>query len=228
MLSVVKPTEINVNWQGHRIIPSRFPPISVFERVVDAADLDEAFFIESLTNDRIREEAGDLTLIPAEDRISGPGTSPVMAAFTHIGHPSRFTDGTYGVYYAGVDSKTAIAETKHHRAKFLAATNEPDTQISMREYIGNIVLPMLDITDNNFIHLHDPDDYRQSQKFAKETRDRGYAGLLYNSVRNAGGLCVAAFKPKALSPVIQAAHYEYYYSASERKIIHVYEMRELI
>jgi hypothetical protein len=36
-----------------RIIPSRFPPVNLFERVANPADLDVAFALESLTNDRI-------------------------------------------------------------------------------------------------------------------------------------------------------------------------------
>ena len=47
--------------------------------------MEELFYIEGLINDRLRDEAGDITLVDAGDRISGPGSSPVMAAFTHIG-----------------------------------------------------------------------------------------------------------------------------------------------
>lgn len=49
----------------------------------------------------------------------------------------RFSDGSYGVYYAANSSKAAIAETTYHRAQFYRATNEPDTRIYMREYVGN-------------------------------------------------------------------------------------------
>jgi hypothetical protein len=219
--------QVLITWQARRIIPSRFPPISLFERVLDPVEYDAAFYIESLTNDRLRDEVGELSLVPAQDRISGPGATPVMASFTHIGNPSRFTDGSYGVYYAANDSQTAIAETAYHRAVFLAATQEPDTTIYMREYVGDIIMPMWDITSSQYENLHNPDDYRQSQAFAINQRGKGEAGLLYNSVRNLGGLCVAAFKPCAMSPVTQAAHYEYQYSASLRKIKHVLHVSEI-
>ncbi len=88
--------------------------------------MDELYFIESLTNDRLRDEVGDITLVPAEDRIIGPGSSPVMAAFTHISPDcsNRFSDGSYGIYYAAKTLATAIEESKHHRANFLAYTHE--------------------------------------------------------------------------------------------------------
>lgn len=227
MRSADKPKSKGIEWQGRRIIPSRFPPISIFERVVDLSDLDEAYFIESLTNDRLRDEAGDIALVPTEDRICGPGTSPIMAAFTHIGKPSRFTDGTFGVYYAASDSKTAIAETCHHRAAFFMATNEPDTKITMREYVGRILLPMQDVTHSHYAQLHHPNDYSASQHFAALSRANGESGILYNSVRHKGGLCIAVFKPRALAPVMQCAHYEYIYSAKRREISNVYEIREV-
>ena len=50
---------------------------------------------------RLRQELGQLDLVPRERRISGPGTQPLMAAFTHLNPDgSRFSDGTYGVFYA--------------------------------------------------------------------------------------------------------------------------------
>ena len=74
-----------VRWKPcYRIVASRFPPISLFEDVADPADLEAVYLIEAMTNDRLREEVGDLTLVPPEDRISGPGTSAIMAAFTHL------------------------------------------------------------------------------------------------------------------------------------------------
>lgn len=227
MRNVVNPIAVEVNWQGRRIIPSRFPPISLFERVTDPVNYELAFYIESLTNDRLRDEVGDLSLVLPQERISGPGTSPIMASFTHIGYSSRFTTGNYGVYYAASNSATAIAETTYHRALFLSATNEPDTSIHMREYVGDILLPMLDITHQNYIELHNPDDYSLSQSFGLKQRLNGHAGILYSSVRKEGGFCVAVFKACALSPVIQSAHYEYMYSASQRAIRHVLEVSEV-
>ena len=83
-------------------------PINLFEEVVDPDELEIVFALEAMTNDRLLQEAGDLLLVPKEDRISGPGSSPIMAAFTHIGIPSRFTDGSYGIYYGAKTLKTGL------------------------------------------------------------------------------------------------------------------------
>ncbi|HWU75664.1 MAG TPA: RES domain-containing protein, partial [Rhodanobacter sp.] len=54
-----------IRWnQAYRIVPSRFPPVGLFDRIADPADLDAVFAIEAMTNPRLREEAGALALIP--------------------------------------------------------------------------------------------------------------------------------------------------------------------
>jgi len=70
-----------VEWEPcFRIVPSRFPPISLFEAVADPADLEAVYEIEAMTNDRLRDEVGDITLVASEDQIdrdrdSGNATS---------------------------------------------------------------------------------------------------------------------------------------------------------
>jgi hypothetical protein len=64
-----------------------------------------------------------------------PGRQPIMAAFTHLNPVGdRFTDGSYGVFYAGLTLATAIDETRHHRTHFLQATDEPAQELDMRVY----------------------------------------------------------------------------------------------
>lgn len=106
-----------VHWPGAwRIVASRFPTTSLFERVAEPADLDAIYELESRTNDRLRDEVGDIRLVPPGDRVSGEGTTPIMAAFTHRNpDASRFSDGSYGVFFAARALETAVAETKYHR-----------------------------------------------------------------------------------------------------------------
>lgn len=68
----------------YRIVPSRFPPVGLFDAVADPDDLEAVFQIEAMTNDRLRDEVGEISLVLPEDRVSGPGTTPIMAAFTHL------------------------------------------------------------------------------------------------------------------------------------------------
>ena len=123
-----------IRWShAYRVVPSRFPPVGVYDRIADPADLDAVFAIEALTNPRLRDEAGALNLVPKDRRISGPGSTPVMAAFTHLNpEGSRFSDGSWGVFYAAHSVATAVEETVYHRQQFLAATAEPACERTAR------------------------------------------------------------------------------------------------
>jgi hypothetical protein len=163
-----------IAWQPcFRIMPSRFPPISLFEEVADPADLEAVYEIEAMTNDRLREEVGDITLVAPEDRISGPGTSTIMAAFTHLNpEGDRFTNGTYGVFYAGKSIETAVAETKYHRIKFLLATNEPAQELDMRVYAVDLSADLHDMERVGTLRDSQPEAFSDS---VFSTTDEGAA-----------------------------------------------------
>lgn len=205
----------------YRVIPSKHPPINILERVVEPRQLEAAWYLESLTNDRLRDEAGDISLVKPDDRVAGRGSSIVMAPFMHIGYPSRFSDGSYGVYYAGRSLETAVHETAYHRARFLAATREAPGEVDMRAYIGRIRRPLLDIRGPRYNPLHDPDDYSAPQTYARPRRERGDWGLVYNSVRHDGGICIAAFRPPAVSIPTQGPALAYVWDGE--RISTVYE-----
>ena len=215
------PSKTLVEWKScWRLVSSRFPPVGLFDRVADPGDLDAVFFIEALTNDRLRDQAGDIALVSESERISGHGTTPIMAAFTHLNPAgSRFTDGSYGVYYAAKDIDTAVEETKFHKIRFLSATNEPPIEIDMRSYASDISDHFHDIRGLQIelpeIYASSPDQYGYPQAFSKELRNKGSNGIVYDSVRHKDGECVAIFRPKVLSLVKQGTHYCYVWNGSE-------------
>jgi hypothetical protein len=216
-----------VDWAPtYRIIPSRFPPIQLFERVTDPADLDAVLEIEALTNDRIRDEVGALRLVPPEERVTGPGSSFIMAAFTHL-FPGggRFTDGTFGAYYTARSRETAIAETVHHRERFLAYTKQPPIELAMRVLRARLRGSLHDIRGraSELRDVYDPEDYGPGQDLARSLRREGSHGIVYDSVRDEGGQCAAVLRPPVLSGCKQAEHLAYVWDGS--RITTVYEKR---
>jgi hypothetical protein len=195
----------------YRIVPSRFPPVGLFDRVADPADLEAVFAIESLTNPRLRQEAGELSLVPPEDRVSGPGTTPIMAAFTHLNpEGSRFSDATFGVYYAGKSLETAIEETRFHRERFLRRTREAPIEIEMRSYLADLRADLRDIRGRaDLAEVYDPDDYAPAQALGRRLRSEGSDGIVYDSVRHRGGECAAVLRPRVLSNCVQGPHFGY-------------------
>jgi len=222
-----EPRHVTLRWQkSYRIVAAKHPPINVFENIVSARQMEMAWYLEGLTNDRLRDETGEAPIVAPSERVTGPGASIVMAAFTHLGRPSRFSDGSYGVYYAAHSLETAVRETAYHRGRFLAATREPPCEIDMRAYVGRPLKPLMDLRPERYANLHDPDDYGPSQAFAKPRRDRGEWGFVYRSVRHTGGECIAAFRPQAVSIPHPGAALAYVWDGE--RIAKVYEKSEVL
>jgi hypothetical protein len=227
MVSRAEPRRVALRWQkSYRIVASKHPPVNVFADIVAPAQMAAAAHIESLTNDRLIDETSAAALVPAHDRVQAPGASIVMAAFTHIGRASRFSNGSYGVYYAAHSIETAVRETAFHRGRFMAATGEPPGELDMRAYVGRPLQPFADIRGGKYHHLHRPDDYTQSQAFAASLRERDEWGLVYRSVRHEGGECMAAFRPQAISIPLPGAALAYIWDGE--RIARVYEKSEVL
>jgi hypothetical protein len=206
------------------LVPSHYPPIRIFEDLLDPAELEAAYELEGYTNDRVRDEVGDITLVPKHDRIVGLGSTPIMAAFTHTGVPSRFTDGRYGIYYAGLDIQTALKEAVQSRIRFLMATEEKAQQVTLRCYQCSVDAILVDARGQP--ELHNPEDWRAAQDFGARIKADDQYGILYHSVRNSGGECIAALRPTAMvPPANQAGHYQLYWDG--QKIEQAVELREV-
>jgi hypothetical protein len=208
------PPERRVRWPAaHRILPSRYPPIQLFERLTDSPGEWELLAeVESLTNPRLRDEIGEIRLVPLEERVSGPGASWVMASFTHLNpQGSRFSDGSYGVYHAARELKTAIAETTFHLGRFYAATGDPPHAEDMRVLSGRIDARFHDLRggDPRWRACLDPDDYSASRALGRSLRAAGSNGVVWPSVRRTGGQCLGAFRPRAVGIPVQGRHLRY-------------------
>jgi hypothetical protein len=134
-----------------------------------------------------------------------------MAPFTHIGWPSRFSDGSYGVYYCARSLVTAVREKAHHVGLFFARTEEPlGTTMELRALAATIDARFHDIR-RGFDVAHDPNDYRVAQALARELREEGSNGIVYRSVRHEGGVCLAALRPKAVHLPISGPNLRFHF-----------------
>lgn len=221
----------------HRLVASRFPTVGLYDAIARPEDLDVVFAVEALTNPRLRQEMGALSLVPAADRVSGPGASLVMAAFTHLNpEGSRFSDGSFGVYYAADTLETAIAEVSHHRSRFLARTAEPPIDIDLRWIKADLRASVHDIRApftsamppappaTAWTEVYDPDHYGASQVLGRALRRLGVSALAFDSVRHPGGQCVAVFVPRVLARARAAGHLGLHWDGL--RISHWFEKRE--
>lgn len=216
-----------VSWRPcYRIIPSRFPPIDLFERVAAPDDWDLLQELEGETSARLREQAGAIHLVRDEDRRYGPGWTPVMAAFCHFSeHGSRFTDGTFGAYYCALTEATAIAETRYRAERFMQESNEPPMQLQQRVYLADLQGELFDLRGNppGAAPLLDPDDWSAGQAFGRKAWESHADGIVYPSVRDPDGECAAVLRPPVLSATWQGRHLGYEWDGE--RIRHVLELR---
>jgi len=218
-----------VRWQPcFRVISSRFPPIHLFERVSGAEDWEALYWLESLTNPRLRDEVGEIELVPREDRIFGPGASVIMAPFTHLNpEGSRFADDTFGAFYAAASLDTSIAETRYHREIFLRATRERPLELDMRTYLCDVAASFHDIRGkrDRMPDIYDPDSYVASQKLARSLKLAGSNGVVFDSVRHSGGQCLAVYRPRLVQNCRQGTHLRYVWDGE--RISQVYALRAI-
>lgn len=214
-----------VEWKGAvRIIRSVFPPIDLFEDIADPADWPLLISAEQKTNPRVMAAIGNLDLVPVERRVGGNGASYLMAPFTHVSpdRPSRFSDGTYGVLYAGLSFETALFETIHHHARFMARTGEAEGWTSQfREIVLDVEADLHDLRGGAYTDdpVLDPDSYEASQQLGKNMRAGGSDGLVYPSIRHRKGACAALLYPDcALNPA-QGRHLDYHWDGERVDLV---------
>lgn len=194
------PSITRVQWRRtHRIISTRHPPIDLFEDIADPAKWDAIASGETKSNARVIASLGRIDLVPRERRVGGAGASYVMAPFVHISprFQGRFHDGTFGAYYGAKRFETAVAETTYHRAVIYADTGErPGWFSQFRELVGGVDADLHDIRgDEKYSDCLNSENYQASQSLARSLRADGSNGIVFPSVRDPDGECLAAFWP---------------------------------
>ena len=198
-----------------RVVPSRYPSVGLLDRVALPADLDAVFELEGWTNDRISAELGVLRTLPREEWVTGrPMASVIMAAYCHPRHGGgRFSSGDRGAWYCGRTIDTALAESMYHRTAELREVGAFETRVQMRAYLADFNARFVDVRSApSPPGASDPDSYVASQRFARTVLDSGGNGIVYRSVRDPRGECLACFRPALVRNVRAGGHYEFRWS----------------
>jgi hypothetical protein len=191
----------------HRLIPSRFPPVQAFDFCRSAEDLAAVMELEGWTNDRLVAER--LARLPSAEWVFGTSNaSVVMAAFLHAAPAgTRFAGPELGAWYASAAPRTAIAEVAHHLRREAVARGLALMRRTFRQY--EAVLEGEDFTRVEADPaLLDPASYVAGQAYGEALRAASGAGIVYPSLRHAGGTNVVAYRPRGIGRVVQAAHFE--------------------
>lgn len=194
---------------SYRLIPSKFPPIGLFDTVATAADAEAVMELVGWTNDRIVEER--LRRLPEDEWVYGrSNASIVMASFLHAPPAgARFNGPDLGAWYASAALRTAAFEVAHHLRREAIATAKATMVRDYRTYTAQLDGDYLDIRGQQAqrADIYDPASYAASQVMGEDIRASGGAGIIYDSVRHQGGVNVVAYRPRKILRVVQADHW---------------------
>ncbi len=200
----------------HRLVLSRHLPQSDSVLVAisdDDAHLQAIFELDAATNDRLRAGQRLLPGIGLEELVFAvPHATVVNAAFCHP-HPlgSRFNGPNRGAWYAAFALETAQAEVGFHKSVELAEIGRFDDTVTYDDYCADFSASFHDLRSaaSRMRAYLDPDSYIESQALAEALLDAESLGVIYPSVRHAGGTCVACFRPALVTNVRRGKTYRF-------------------
>jgi RES domain-containing protein len=200
----------------HRLVLSRHLPQgdSVLAAISDDdAHLQAIFELDTATNDRLLAAEQPLPGIGVEELVFGvPHAAVVNAAFCHP-HPlgSRFNGPSRGAWYAATDIETSQAEVGFHKSVQLAEIGRFEDTVTYDDYMADFSADFHDLrpAPPAMRRVLDPDSYVESQALAERLLEKDSLGVIYPSVRRAGGTCIVCFRPALVTNVRRGKTYRF-------------------
>jgi RES domain-containing protein len=197
-----------------RLVPSaRLREAVMAPLADDDTDLALLAEIEGATSGRrIAEERG-LGGLTADELVHGvPHARFINASFAYAKprEPNRFNPANRGAWYAALAVETCVAEVGHHLTRALADAGDFNAVVEYGEMIASMSGVFVDLRGLPGHPSLDPDaakGYPAGNALAAQARGEGHNGIIYPSVRHAGGTCIAALWPNVVQSVAQGAMY---------------------
>lgn len=212
-----------IDWgDAFRLIPSRFPPVELYEPIAPKEDWDALKRIETLTNPRVREKDGAGLLLP-EDR--GVDQNWLVAPFAYPDpEPSQFSDGSYGVCVLAQSLHSALLLSIRRRERFLRRTGEGPTRLVMRVIKAPIKAKLHDLTQ--CVEMNAEITAREKVQQLRQVKSYGFllVGPKGGKDRLAVILRPTAFNP----PAVQAEHYCFIWNGERIHQIFAFKEGEVI
>jgi RES domain-containing protein len=144
-----------------------------------------------------------------------------MAAFLHVASGGmRFNNDCLGAWYAAAEPVTAITEVAHHLRREAVASSLVTMSRTYRCYVADLAGAYVDLRrrEEDMPEIFAPNSYAESQHFGEAVRGTENSGILYPSVRRAGGLNIVGYRPSLILNVRQGEHFEITVRATDRQI----------
>lgn len=201
---------------GYRLIPSRFPPISIYEGLVANDRIPSLVEIEDLTNPRLRaaHRVNDIEAAQQPDRLQNWNHAPF--AYSNP-EGSLFFGSDRPCLELAADKQTALAVSISRRERFLARTNEPAVGLDMRLLCHPVSGVFVDLRPLG--SKLDNDQRRALGEGVSGDVD----GVVYFAAERPNGFCVAVLKGSALGRSVQASHYRYVWNGVRMQSLYAFD-----
>ena len=220
MPNVVAESENTVLWSGDtfRLIPSRFPPVSVYEGLVANDDFSALVEVENVTNPRLRSEAriasraGEDAATPA--RLQNWNLAPFA-----YGDPggSTFFDEERPCLEVATDRQTALAISVAKRRRFLESTSEAPIGLDMRMLKTPVAGRFADLR-----RLKAEEIVRRGRELGRSLAD-GIDGVLFRPVERPSAVSIAILSGGALQKTLQTSHYRYQWNGEKISLLYAFD-----
>ncbi|MFN3725441.1 MAG: RES family NAD+ phosphorylase [Allosphingosinicella sp.] len=200
----------------YRLIPSRFPPVDLYERFGSPALVAGAQRLEGITNPRLASRQRIMT---------GPQAGTVnpnrLQNWNHAPFAYRNPEGTYwldpayGALDLAADEETALAIAVQRREQFLRRTSEPAIDLDMRLLITPV--------EGDFVDFEEDEpavEEIERRRLGRVLYEEGVSGILHRR----SGLCnarfLSVFKGRVLGASVQATHYRFVWDGSSIRSVY--------
>ena len=148
-----------------------------------------------------------------------PYASFVNAAFAYWKprEANRF-NAAHGAWYAALGVETCLREVAHHMTEFLARSGQFKGVVEYSEMFASMAGEFVDLRQAPDHPCLNPDPavgYPIGNAIADAARAQGLNGIIYPSVRQAGGTCIVALRPHAVQSVAPGAVYRLKWSGDK-------------
>ncbi|MEA2822981.1 MAG: hypothetical protein QOJ86_4985 [Bradyrhizobium sp.] len=208
----------------YQLIPSRFPPIDVYERLGSAELRAAALELEKRTNPR-------LTAMKHIEKPSKPGDK-VANQYQNWNHApfayknpegTHFLGPTYGVAEMAADLTAALLFALHRREEFFSRTSEEAVGQDMRVLCRRVTGTFVDLT------ALDPGlPQGERWKIGQKLYDDGVSGIIYRRAAYAEYRFLSVFDGALLGRALQGAHYRFVWDGKAVKSIYDFSKGDTI
>jgi hypothetical protein len=206
----------------YRLIPSRFPPVELYEPICQPSDWDGVKRVEGMTNPRLREMATGLGLLHPDDR-GRVSQNWLVAPFTYPDpEPSPFSDGSYGYSLVAETIAGALLEAVRRREAFLSRTEQGPARVEMRMLKTPLQAELLEEYDQFQL-----EDWSETHSRVRALRDSGSYGFWLPKRENLGRLAVV-LRPTAFGTAVQAEHYAFIWNGKAIEVIYDFSKGETL